>query len=438
MRDSTGKLLGAILLMSSTNDRFDSSDVEVVTVAALMAAGRLRSDADEAVKRELESHLRQSQKMEAVGKLAGGIAHDFNNILSGILGFSSYLLRSAPPESELHRDLNMIMKSAERASDLTRQLLSFSRKRHIEKKPVNLNNVVLEVESIIKHSVAANLRVKTKLDNDIFPVLADEGQIHQVIMNLCINAADAMNRKKGTLTIRSSQRTLSPTERQLIEAPETGADTYVVLEITDTGPGIPDHVLEHLFEPFFTTKPEEEGTGLGLSIVYGIVTNHDGGILVDSELGKGASFTIFLPVSLEDGPPATIDETDAQLRGTESILIVDNEAIIRQMASQALKAYGYQVSLASGGKEALAITRDNPGKFDLMLIDLHMTDQGGAETIQQIIADKRQRIKPVLMSAFASDDHCKHLFENQEVRFLQKPFTSDELARNIRVALDDG
>ena len=296
MRDFDGSLLGTILLMDNAEARYDSEDVEVVTVAALMAAGRLRSDADAADKRELEAHLRHSQKMQAVGKLAGGIAHDFNNILSGILGFSSYLLRNAEAGTDLHRDLSMIMKSAERASDLTRQLLSFSRKRHFEKKPVNVNDILREVESVITHSVANNLKVTTEIDDNIGPILADDGQIHQVIMNLCINAADAMNRRKGEIILRSEERRLTEKETQLVENPDDLADTYVVVQIQDTGPGIPENIREHLFEPFFTTKPDDEGTGLGLSIVYGIATNHGGGIKVDSELGVGSTFSVFLPV----------------------------------------------------------------------------------------------------------------------------------------------
>lgn len=437
MRDSEGRLLGTILLMDGAPAKYDSEDVEVVTVAALMAAGRCRSDADAADKRKLEAHLRQSQKMQAVGKLAGGIAHDFNNILSGILGFSSYLLRNAETGTDLHRDLSMIMKSAERASDLTRQLLSFSRKRHIEKKPVVINNILQEVESIITHSVAKKLKVTTELSEDIGPIMADDGQIHQVIMNLCINAADAMGGKKGRLTIRSCERKLTSVERQVIEQEEEGVESYAVIEIEDTGPGIPDDIREHLFEPFFTTKPENEGTGLGLSIVYGIVTNHGGGIKVDSESGNGATFTIFLPVCSD---PEIIKQArsdpDAHLRGHENILIVDDEAIVRQMAAHTLKGYGYQVSVANGGREATSQILSGSEKFDLVLIDMNMPDLNGAETIDHLLDTQNSTIKAMIMSGLPQEDPVRQYCHDRDIHFIQKPFTAEVLAKEIRSALD--
>ncbi|MFT5122898.1 MAG: PAS domain S-box-containing protein [Candidatus Omnitrophota bacterium] len=433
MRDSDAKVRGTILLMNSKANFFGGEDVELLTVAALMAAARLRNQEDETYRNEIESHLRHTEKMQAVGKLAGGIAHDFNNILSGILGFSSYLANQAEPGSDLHRDLSMIVRSAERASDLTRQLLSISRKRHIEKKPVEVNAVLHEVKHFIKHSVTKQLKVEVELPDDLNPVLADEGQLHQVFMNLCINASDAMGRKNGTLKIASIQRVLTAQEIRFVENHSDDQQEYVIISFADTGSGIQPEIMEHLFEPFFTTKAEDEGTGLGLSMVYGILNNHDGGVSVTSELGAGSTFTVYLPCC----EPLGLDHEPRgdRLRGTESILIVDDDQIVREIAQKTLRSYGYQTEIAPGGEEAIQLIAASPLKYKLVVMDLTMPNKSGMRTLQEVFAHAPD-IAAVIISAFATRETLEDAIPDRKIPFIQKPFKAEELAREVRKALD--
>jgi len=432
LSDSTGRLWGAIAVLDRERRPFDSADVELVTIAALQIAARLKSDEQETSRRELEEHLRQAQKMEAVGMLAGGIAHDFNNLLSGILGFSSYLASKADPESTLRRDLKMIEQSATRAADLTRQLLAFARRRHFAKEPVPLNEVIQEVLGILEHSLAKNIVIQPELDERLPTVLGDHGQLNQVVMNLCINAAEAMAERGGTLRGRTESRSLTARERAML--PEAGDRPFICLTVADTGRGISREVQAHIFDPFFTTKANKGGSGLGLSIVYGIVTNHNGTITVESAEGQGAAFHVLFPAHFESAGAQTVAETVC-LNGTETVLVVEDEPIVRQMATEILKDHGYQVVPAVSGDEAVEMFGPLKGRIDLVLLDLIMPGMDGEQTFQAL-RKMEPGLRILLTSGYAREDLARRLMEAGAAGLVHKPYKSEMLLAEIRRVLD--
>jgi signal transduction histidine kinase/CheY-like chemotaxis protein len=433
LRDSTGCVRGALGILDNEKRYYEHVDVELITVAALHLAARLRGEEQEKSNRELADHLRQAQKMEAVGMLAGGIAHDFNNILGGILGFSSYLLSKADPGSTLHRDLKLIEQSAVRAADLTRQLLSFAKRKHFAKEAVNVNGVVREVLNLLRRSLSKHIVIREELEDDVPLVLGDSGQLNQVIMNLCLNAADAMkDREAGRLRVRTECRPLTERECSILGA-ASGAE-YVCMKIGDNGIGMSLKVQEHIFEPFYTTKAHGEGTGLGLSIVYGIVLNHGGHIMVDSKEGKGTTFTVYIPVYR--GRELTAAEEPAiLLNGTETVLVVDDEAIVRQMVMEVLRGHGYKVVAAESGLEAVHFMDQLRGRVDLVLLDMIMPDMDGEATFTAL-----RRIDPVvpvlLTSGYVKEEKADRLLQRGALGLINKPYKSEALLRRIRQILD--
>ncbi|MBN1268399.1 MAG: PAS domain S-box protein [Kiritimatiellae bacterium] len=433
LRDSTGTLRGSLGLLDTQNRDFDHLDIELLTVASLQVASRLRADEQDRNKRELEDHLRQAQKMEAVGMLAGGIAHDFNNVLSGIMGFASYLLSKADPGSELHRHLGLIEKSAIQASELTRRLLSFSRRTHFAKEAVNLNEVAQEILGILRHSLAREVTIEEHLEEGLGAVHGDRSQMAQVLMNLCINAAEAMGGKGGTLTVTTQCRALTPRERGMLIDPRD--EDYVCLTVADTGKGMDPEVQEHIFDPFFTTKSKAGGTGLGLSIVYGIISNHGGEIRVESTEGVGSAFRVYLPVhrGKERPKPAT---SRAQLEGTETVLVVEDEQIVRQMVAEILKDHGYQALCASSGEEAVKIILKHRDKVDLVLLDMIMPGMDGEQTFCAI-REVDKKVPILLTSGFAQGERCARLISDGAKGLVRKPYKSHSLLGHVRAALGD-
>lgn len=433
LRDSSGRVRGSIVMLDDKTRAFDSLDVEVVTVAALQVAARLRAEEQEIVRRGLEEHLRQAQKMEAVGMLAGGIAHDFNNILSSILGFTTYLLARTPPGSNIHRDLGLIEQSAVRAADLTRQLLSFARRRHFAKEPVSFNTVINDVVAILRRSLPANVQIHTRLAPDLPPVLGDRGQLNQVIMNMGINAAEAMAGKIGTLALTTEHRALELREKAVL-AEATGAQ-YVCVTVSDTGKGIPKEDQARIFDPFFTTKAASGGTGLGLSIVYGIVTNHKGFVHVESEENRGTTFRLYFPACEVGGAPEESPAPGRVLTGTETVLVVEDESMVRQMAVEVLKSYGYKVVSASSGEEAVELFKGIRDRVDLVFLDLVMPGLGGEETFQALRREN-PAVKVLLTSGFVREDLSERLIAAGALGILYKPAKSDDLLGAVRDALD--
>jgi PAS domain S-box-containing protein len=387
-------------------------------------------------RRALEQQLRQSQKMEAVGRLAGGIAHDFNNLLMVISGYSEFLLERLGTQPELRAPAQEIASAAERASSLTRQLLAFSRKQMLAPKIVYLNSIVTENLKMLTRMIGEDIDLVMQPAENLWPVRADAGQIEQVIMNLAVNARDAMP-SGGKLTIEMANVTLDEDYARL-HAPLHPGD-YVMLALSDTGAGMDAETQSHIFEPFFTTKGTK-GTGLGLSTVYGIVKQSGGYIWVQSESGKGATFRIYLPRVAVSGEPAVpqvsaVEETRAVEPGTETILLVEDEANLRYLARQFLEKQGYKVIEAADGAVAMQIAVAHEGVIHLLLTDVIMPGMNGRELAQRI-SEIRPNVKILYMSGYTENVVGHDGTLDAGVRLLQKPFNLRDLKSKVREVLD--
>ena len=431
--DSSGKTWGALVMLDKESRPMDILDVELLTLASLILAERLHVEEQQESRKDLEEHLQRAQKMEAVGMLAGGIAHDFNNILSGILGFTSYLMSKTQPETDLHRDLGLIEQSALRAADLTRQLLAFARRRHFAKAPIAMDQVIEEVLGILSHSLPKNLLIEKDVPAGLPSVMGDHGQLNQVIMNICINAADSMAPQSGALRIKAEPHAL--TRREMAMLNETEKTDYLRISISDTGPGMSAEVRKHIFDPFFTTKSSKGGSGLGLSIAYGIVSNHKGDIMVESTEGRGTTFRIYLPVCEGAETRKTETHPGKRLEGTETILVVDDESIVRQMVVDVLKSRGFQVIPASSGREAVELYEQLKGRVHLVLLDLLMPEMDGEATYHALQKTDPQ-VCVLLTSGFAQEEVSDRLVKEGAKGMIHKPYKNDDLVGRIRGILD--
>src|SRR5580700_724340 len=385
--------------------------------------------------RALEDQLRQSQKMEAVGRLAGGIAHDFNNLLMVISGYSEFLLERLGAEPHLRGPAQEIASAAERASSLTRQLLAFSRKQMLAPRIINLNDIATENLKMLTRMIGEDIDLVMIPGRDVWSVRADSGQIEQVIMNLAVNARDAMP-SGGKLTIETANATLDE-EYARFHSPLPAGD-YVMVSISDTGAGMDAETQSHIFEPFFTTKGPK-GTGLGLSTVYGIVKQSGGYIWVYSEAGKGTTFKIYLPRVAEpaESPEqvAVAAESAAAEPGTETILLVEDEANLRYLARQFLEKQGYRVIEAADGAVAMQIAVAHEGTIHLLLTDVIMPGMNGRELAQRI-SEIRPNVKILYMSGYTENVIGRNGTLDAGVRLLQKPFTLRDLNSRVREVLD--
>ncbi|HKU28251.1 MAG TPA: ATP-binding protein [Candidatus Sulfotelmatobacter sp.] len=381
----------------------------------------------------LEAQLRNAQQMEAIGRLAGGVAHDFNNILSIIMGHGELLLKTANLDERARNGVEQIRRAADRAASLTQQLLAFSRKQVLQPRVLDLNKSVSDVQKMLARIIGEDIELVASLHPSLMPVKADPGQIEQVLMNLAINARDAMP-QGGRITMETANIEISPEQGRDIDLP---AGHYVMLLVSDTGHGIDSSTLPHIFEPFFTTKPMGKGTGLGLSMVYGIVKQSGGSIQVQSETGRGTSFRVFLPA--EDGmqPVQKSQGPDAGVSGgSETVLIAEDEPDLRELTRIFLQDYGYKVIQASSAEQGLKIADAFPEPIHLLLTDVIMPGMSGrqlAERIQQ----KRPQTKIIYMTGYTDDMVVQHKVLEPGVNMLQKPFTRLELARKVRSTLDE-
>jgi len=386
-------------------------------------------------RRVLEQQLRHSQKMEAVGRLAGGIAHDFNNLLMVISGYTEFLLERLGAEPHLRGPAQEIASAAERASSLTRQLLAFSRKQMLAPRIVNLNDVVSENLKMLTRMIGEDIDLVMVPNADLWPVRADAGQIEQVVMNLAVNARDAMP-SGGKLTIETSNVTLDE-DYARVHAPLHPGD-YVMIAITDTGNGMDPDTQSHIFEPFFTTKGPK-GTGLGLSTVYGIVKQSGGYIWVYSEVGRGTTFKIYLPRVAATGEPAAQVAAPPQFLkvepGTETILLVEDEANLRYLARQYLEKQGYKVIEAADGAVAMQIAVAHEAVIHLLLTDVIMPGMNGRELAQRI-SEIRPNVKVLYMSGYTENVIGHNGMLDAGVRLLQKPFNLRDLKSKVREVLD--
>jgi len=386
--------------------------------------------------RALEQQLRQAQKMEAVGRLAGGIAHDFNNLLMVISGYCEFLLDRIGPDPIVRGPAQEISKAASRATSLTRQLLAFSRKQMLIPKVLDLNAIVTENFKMLTRLIGEDIDLVMVPGSDLGTVKADPGQIEQVIMNLAVNARDAMPRG-GKLTIETINVSLDETYSRLHAPAEPGE--YVMLVISDSGMGMDAETLSHIFEPFYTTKGAR-GTGLGLSTVYGIVKQSGGYVWVYSEPGKGTSFKIYLPRVSATGEPVTITAQAAMAadqvpRGHETILLVEDEATVRQLAREYLEAQGYTVMEAADGAAAMQLSRAHPGTIHLLLTDVIMPGMNGRELASQLAA-RRPEMKVLYMSGYTENAIGHNGTLDTGISLLQKPFTLPALKVKVREVLD--
>ncbi len=379
----------------------------------------------------LREQLQQAQKLEIVGRLAGGVAHDFNNLLSVINGYSALVLERLTPADPLHGMVTEIRKAGRRGADLTRQLLCLTRKQAPQPAEVNLNDIVVEVEKMLERVIGADIWLHSILSPALGSVLADPGQLHQVLMNLALNARDAMP-DGGTLLIETNNIDLDDSGAAQHELTKPGP--YVELKVTDTGIGMTKEAMSHLFEPFYTTKKPEKGTGLGLTTVHGIVKQNGGSIRAHSEEGKGSVFTIHLPradagVSSVQAPEPPTES----LRGTETILLVEDDEQLRKMAGSILRSYGYRVLEASRPGEALLHCERYAGPIHLMLTDVVMPEMTGPE-----LASRARPLRPqtevIFMSGYSETALADLLGSAVDCVF--KPFCPDMLAARIRVALE--
>ncbi len=382
----------------------------------------------------LEEQLRASQKMEAIGSLAGGIAHDFNNLLSVILSYTGFAIEVSPANSGIQKDLLEVKKAAARAVALTRQVLAFSRKQVLQPVPVNLNQIATGVEKMLQRILGEDIEYLQVLAPDLGLTLADPGQIEQILMNLVINARDAMV-EGGKLTIETANIELDEEYAAHHVAVKPGS--YVQLVVTDTGCGMDAETRTRVFEPFFTTKGT--GTGLGLSTVYGIVKQSGGTLWVYSELGKGTTFKIYLPRELS-ATAATVTKpsmTSTRATGTETILVVEDEESLRRVALRSLTAVGYTVLTAANAREALFTSTQHAGEIHLLLTDVVMPRMSGRALAQEL-AKTRPNLKVVYMSGYTDNTVVQHGILEAGMYFLAKPFTSADLRQKIRAVLDDG
>ena len=411
LRSLDGAILGAILVHQDISDQ---------------------RAAQEALRRS-EEQLRQAQKMEAVGRLAGGVAHDFNNLLTGILSYADLVLQELHADEPIRADLEQIRHAGERAAALTRQLLAFSRRQVLQPRVLSLNTSVAELEPMLRRLLGADVTLETALDPALGYVLADPGQLEQVLVNLVVNARDAMP-NGGRVTVATANLQLQAADDARGNGVRPGA--YVTLSVSDTGVGMDVPTQARIFEPFFTTKGAGKGTGLGLSTVYGIVEQSGGHIAVESAPGRGATFTIFLPrhvgAAANDGAR---EDRRGLPSGTETLLLVEDEAAVRGSVRRLLERQGYTVVEARHGADALRIVESGEWPIDLVLTDLVMPEMGGRELVERLRA-RQPALKVLYMSGYTERAVTVDGVMPPDTGFVEKPFTIEQLARRTREILD--
>ena len=392
-----------------------------------------------AVKRDVTNETRlsdqlvQAQKMEAIGRLAGGVAHDFNNLLGIIMGYGEIVHRRLSGEDPLKGKVEQILKAAERASGLTRQLLAFGRKQVLQPKVLDLNIVVSEMDKMLQRVIGEDMELRTIQGPNLGSVRADPGQIEQILMNLVVNARDAMP-EGGQITIETANADLDA--GYATTHPPTRPGPYVMLAVTDTGSGMDAATQARIFEPFFSTKEVGKGTGLGLSTVYGIVKQSDGFVWVYSEVGVGTTFKIYLPRVVEEAPLSREEERHPLLRGNETVLLVEDEPALRELVRETLTANGYSVLAAQGGTEALQIAAAHVGPIQIMVTDVIMPGMTGPKIVA-LIAQTRKAMKVLYMSGYSDESVTRHGLVGPGKTFLSKPFGPEVLLRRVREFLDE-
>jgi len=383
--------------------------------------------------RKLQKALQQAQKMEAIGTLAGGIAHDFNNILFPIIGMSELLMDDLPPDSLLRENAMTIFKAGQRGSELVKQILAFSRQQDIRKLPLRIQLLLKEVLKLSRSTIPANIEIKDVIQSDCGSVEANPTQVHQIAMNLITNAYHAVEPTGGEIIVQLKEVRLKPGD-----LPESllKPGRYAVLTVSDTGCGIDSAVIDKIFDPYFTTKDKGKGTGLGLAVVYGIVKEYHGEIRVTSEMGKGATFDVYLPILEKTVQTGSVKACDKNFTGNERILLVDDESVIVQLEKRILERLGYQVTDANSSIDALKVFQENPGIFDLAITDMNMPNMTGVQLAEKLIAIKPDI--PIILCTGFSERINKERAESIGIKgFLMKPVARSEMIEMVRNVLDD-
>ncbi|MHC4401137.1 MAG: PAS domain S-box protein [Planctomycetota bacterium] len=404
---------------------------QVVAFQCVMRDISERKSAEEALRKK-DEELRQSQKLEAIGGLAGGIAHEFNNLLQAIGGYTKYAMEGLSPEEQRHQDLEQVLKAADRATTLTRQLLGFSRRQVLRRKNIQPNEVVADLTKMVRPVIGEHIQLDLSLGEDVGTVYADLGELQQVLLNLCLNARDAMP-SGGELLLKTENTVLS---EAFCEAyPDTHPGRHVTLSVSDTGCGMSPEVRQHIFEPFFTTKKVGQGSGLGLATVYGVVQQHGGAIHAYSEVGKGSTFKIFLPAV--DAAPDR-DEAERALPppgGTETILLAEDEPMVRNLGVRVLESAGYKVMVASDGQEALDVYEQNEDVISLLLLDTVMPKLDGHEVYRRA-KERNPTIRVVFCTGYDPETSRFDRIKDNNLNLVEKPFDPDALLRTVREVLD--
>jgi two-component system cell cycle sensor histidine kinase/response regulator CckA len=434
------RVVGVLSFLTTREEGFSAEDMAIATAFASHAAialenSRLLLESRRAYDElaETQGQLEQAQKMDAVGRLAGGVAHDFNNLLTVILGRTDILLHPLKPEDPMRRGIELIQRTAGRAADLTRQLLAFSRKQVLEPVVLDLAAVTTDMKDMLGRLIGEDIALLTNPTPGLGRVKADRGQIEQVIMNLAVNARDAMP-QGGRLIVETANIDLDDEYVRRHVGARPGP--HVMLAVSDTGTGIPHEIQSQIFEPFFTTKEQGKGTGLGLATVYGIVKQSGGYIEVDSEPGQGTTFRVYLPRL--DAEPAPVDRSArpaAAAGGTETILLVEDEEGVRELARDILRASGYTVLEARNGPEALLLCERHQGPLEMLLTDVVMPRMSGRELAERL-APLRPDLSVLYMSGYTDDAVIRHGVLGAGTAFLQKPFTPAALVLRVRETLD--
>jgi PAS domain S-box-containing protein len=410
--------------------------IEIAGQDCVVAIGKDISERKQAEQERthLEEQLRQAQKMEAVGRLAGGVAHDFNNILMVINGYVQLVLRRLSPRHPLRQNLNEIRKAGERAASLTGQLLAFSRRQFLVPRILDLNKVVADTKEMLRRVIGEDVELVIRQGCKLAKVLADPGQIAQVLVNLAVNARDAMP-GGGRLTIETGNVDLR--EAETGDLPGAAPGPYVMLAVSDTGVGMSKELMEHMFEPFFTTRERGKGTGLGLSTVYGIVKQSGGYVRAQSEPGQGSAFRIYLPCArVGSGKPAARSGKARLAKGRETVLVVEDELAVRQVVAATLRSCGYKVLEARSGEEGMRRLRRHEGPLHLLLTDLVMPRMNGRK-VADSVRTLYPEVKVVFMSGYTDDALLRHGVSDTQGSFLQKPFTMETLTQEVREVLGE-
>jgi len=395
--------------------------------------GKLEIFRDITEHKKLEAQLQQAQKMEAIGALARGIAHDFNNVLYSIIGYTDLTMNDVPEGSLAQSNLKEVLIAANRAKDMVKQILTFSRQTETEKKPVKVQSVVKEAIELLKTSIPTTIEIRQNIDEDCKPVMADPTQIHQVVMNLATNAYHAMREKGGVLAIDVAEEEISMDDSASYTDFHSG--TYIKLTVSDTGHGMDEAVMEKIFDPYFTTKPVGQGTGMGLSTIHGIVKGHGGNIKVYSEPGKRTEFHVYFPLIETKPVEPEIVYTGPVQKGSERILLVDDQEQIVFMVKQTLERLGYQVATRTSSPDALEAFRAKPDEYDLVITDMTMPNMTGVELAPRLL-EIRPDIPIILCTGFSELTDANKAKALGIREFLMKPIVRDQIAGTIRKVLD--